>query len=129
MLGKALLIGALVLAGPVSVKAGGLFGAGAGMDIYYYQTSVDKSTANGEVFFSVSGYVENAKTKEKVPFRALLNCGNTSKIVIDMAGLKKVFPISDRVKYVHTNVGNWYSLQSLHCPNNHFRFNSKELVF
>lgn len=129
MFGKALLVGALVLAGPVSAKAGGLFGAGAGMEIYYYQTSVNKTMANGEVFFQVLGYVENTKSKEKVSFRALFNCGNASKIVVDMAGLKKLFPITDRVKYVDTNVGNWYSLQSLHCPNNHFAFNPKELVF
>lgn len=127
MIGKGLVFGTLLLSS--SVQAAALFGAGAGMEILYYQTDVSRKSAVDEVFFSVSGYVENRKTSEKVPFRALFNCGNRSKIGVEMGSLKKVFTIGDRVKYIHTNVSNWYSLQSQHCPNNHHLFNTSELVF
>jgi len=128
MLGKACLIGAMVL-GALPASGATLFGAGARMEISYYEQSVKRNQNNGIIYFAVDGYVRNNQTQEVVPFKALFDCGMYSKIAISMDGMKRVFEIGDTVKYSQTNVGNWYALQSRHCPNNHHIKRSDEMKY
>ncbi len=128
MFRNVVLVGA-VLAGISPASSSTLFGAGAGMEISYYQTSSIRSKRDGVMYFGVDGYVKNNKTQEVVPFRALFDCGRASQIVVDMARMKKVLYVIDKVKYSQTNLGNWYALQSAHCPNNHHLKAQSELKY
>lgn len=127
MLRKVVLLGALVLASH-AVEARTLqFGYSGGIE--YYQTDISRSQANGEVFFNVTGYVLNQKTREKVPFRALFNCGSRSKIAVDIAGLKKVLYVERRLESMFSNLSNWYALQDANCPNQHYDISPDKLQF
>lgn len=117
-----------VLASLTSARAEDrVFGTTGPRGFTYYESSVSKFIKNGEVFFGVTGYAVQSGVKEKIPFKALFNCGNKSRIARQQFYDRSAWDIADRVKYVGRSDGVWYSLQAEHCPNNHFEFDSTEL--
>ena len=104
-----------------------LFGSTGRGGFSYYESSVSKFTRNGELFFGVTGYAIQSGHNDKIEFKALFNCGNRSRIARKQFYDRNYWEISDRVKYVHRPEGIWYSLQSHHCPNNHFMLDATEL--
>lgn len=94
----------------------------------YYESSVQKFAKNGEVFFGVTGYGQNPGHAPKMDFRVIFNCGNRSKIgVVIERHMRNEYRIEDRVSSVPTRRNIWYSLQSYHCPDNHFDRDPNEL--
>lgn len=127
MFRKTILATAMILGS--SAAQADVFQFGMGNGLKYYQSSFSKGMMNGEVFFTINGFLVDMRSGKRTDFRALFNCGKYSKIAVDIEGKKALFPISGRVAAMQNNLGNWYSIQSLHCPNNHFEFEPRELVF
>jgi len=128
---RALLGAALVLIlqpGQADAQAR-LFGSTGGLGgVQYYETAVRKMQKDGEVFFGVDGYGTQPGSNSKIPFRALFNCGNRSKVgVIIDSVIRNTYPIQEKAKNEGTMAGIWYSLQSYHCPDNHHIRSPNEL--
>lgn len=106
-----------------------LFGTAGGPGaMRYYESSVQKFAKDGEVFFGVTGYGQHPGQSAKMDFRVIFNCGNRSKIGVVIEGvMRNEYRIENRVQAVGTPRGVWYSLQSHHCPSNHFDFDPDAL--